>query len=136
MDDWGLRSRVHGIVFDTTVSNTGLKNDAFTFIENSIKQELAWVACCHHVMELPLAAVFCYVFGPTGGPDVAIFMRFQQCWPHTDLVTYKVTSNYVFYTHTSAFLKEMVTFYKAALEGSHQRRLKGILENQLDLPGQ
>jgi hypothetical protein len=30
LDDWGLRSQVRGLAFDTTASNTGLKNGACT----------------------------------------------------------------------------------------------------------
>ncbi len=36
LNDWGLQNRVRGIVFDTTASNTSLKNGACTFIENSL----------------------------------------------------------------------------------------------------
>src|SRR6218665_2028441 len=68
LNDWGLQSRVRGIVFDTTASNTSLKNGACTFIENSLQQELAWVTFHHHVIELPIAAVFSILFGSTGGP--------------------------------------------------------------------
>jgi len=50
LDEWGLMDQVHGLVFDTTASNTGLKNGACAFIESSIGQELACVACRHHVM--------------------------------------------------------------------------------------
>src|SRR6218665_3697067 len=55
LNDWGLQSRVRGIVFDTTASNTSLKNGACNFIENSLQQELAWVTFHHHVIELPIA---------------------------------------------------------------------------------
>ena len=81
LNNWGLQNRVCEIVFYTTASNTSLKNGACTLIENSLQQELAWVTCHHHVMELPLAAVFSISFGPTGGPHVAVFRRFQQTWP-------------------------------------------------------
>jgi hypothetical protein len=121
LDDWGLRNRVRGIVFDTTASNTGLKNGACTFIETSIDQELAWVACRHHIIELPLAAVFGILFGPTGGPDVALFKRFQKIWPHIDQTAYEVASDDMFDMHTSALREEIVKFCKTALEGSHQR---------------
>src|SRR6218665_3920653 len=46
LNDWDLQNRVCGIVFDTTASNT--------FIEDSLQQELAWMTCHHHVMELQL----------------------------------------------------------------------------------
>lgn len=85
LDDWSLWNRVHGLVLDTTASNTGLKKGTCTFTENSIEQKLAWVACRHPVMKLPRAAVFGKLFGPT---DFAMFMRFQQSWPHLDLATY------------------------------------------------
>jgi len=41
-----------------TATNTGLKNGACTFIEQSLDQEMAWVACRHHIMELVLASIF------------------------------------------------------------------------------
>jgi len=69
--------QVRGLVFDTTGSKTGLKNGACAFIDSSIGQESAWVACRHHVMKLVLASVFSTLFGATGGPDVAMVKRFQ-----------------------------------------------------------
>jgi hypothetical protein len=50
LDDWCLLQRVRGLVFDTTASNTGLKNGACTFIESTVGQELTWIACQHHMM--------------------------------------------------------------------------------------
>jgi len=66
LDEWGIRQQVYGIVFDTTASNTGLKNGACTFIEQSLEHELVWVACRHHVMELVLASVFGPCLGQQG----------------------------------------------------------------------
>ena len=65
-------------MFDTTANNTSLKNGSCIFIENSLQQELAWVACHHHVMELQLAV----------GIHVAVFRRFQQTWSSIDQTTY------------------------------------------------
>src|SRR4051812_20490602 len=44
VNDWSLKNQIRGLVFDTTASNTGLKNGACTLIEKSIGQELAWMA--------------------------------------------------------------------------------------------
>lgn len=72
-------------------------------------------------MELLLAAVFGSLFGPTGGPCVAMFRRFQQSWPNNDKTNYEVASDDMFNAHTSGLREEMVKFCKATLEGSHQR---------------
>src|SRR6218665_3854634 len=40
LDDWQLRSKVRGLVFDTTSSNTGLNLGACTLIEKALKREL------------------------------------------------------------------------------------------------
>src|SRR6218665_2057721 len=96
---------VSRIKFDTPASNT----------------ELAWVACRHHVMELPLSAVFSSLFGSTGVPYFAMFKRFQQTWPSDDQTTsYEVASDDMFDSHTSR-KNLMVQFCKAASEGLHQR---------------
>ena len=92
LNDWGLQIRVHGIVFDTTASNANLKNGACTFVDNSLQQELDWVTCYHHVMKFPLAAVFSILFGPTGGPHVAMFRRLQQTWPSVYQTTHEMAS--------------------------------------------
>jgi len=101
LDEWGLIDQAGWLVFETTASNTGLKNGAGAFIESSIGQELSWVACRHHVIALVLASVFSILFGTTGGPDVAMFKRFQRCWPNIKKET-----------HVRA---EMIIFCNAAL---------------------
>ena len=47
------------------------------------------------------SAVFSSLFGSTGGPYFAMFMRFQQTWPSIDHTTYEVASDDMFDSHTS-----------------------------------
>ena len=58
LDDWKLRSQVQGLVFDTTSSNTGIHLGACTLIEKTLKHELIWIACRHHIFEVMLSDVF------------------------------------------------------------------------------
>lgn len=64
-----LRSKIHGLVFDTTASNTGLHSGACILIEVALGRELVWIPCRHHVLELLLSAAFRFAFGPTAGPE-------------------------------------------------------------------
>jgi len=101
LDEWGLMDPVRLLVFDTTASNTGLKNGACAFIASSIGQESAWVACHDHVMELVFASVFSTLFGASGGSDIAMFKRFQRCWPNIKKETHTVASDNLFDENTS-----------------------------------
>src|SRR6478672_11131082 len=78
------------------------------------------MTCRHHVMELPFA-VFGSLSEPTGGSAITMLSRFELSWPHIDQATNEMASDDIFDTHTSALRDEMVKFFKAALEGSHQR---------------
>src|SRR5688572_16981827 len=78
------------------------------------------MTCRHHVMELPLA-VFGSLSGPTVGFEISVLSRFKQSWPHIDQATNEIASDDIFDAHTSALREELVKFFKAALEGSHQR---------------
>ena len=121
LDECGIRQQVCGLVFDTTASNTGLKNGACTFIEQSLGRELVWVACHHYVTELVLASVSRALSGPTGGPDVALFKQFQQGWPYIDHSTYGIASDDMFDSQTAILRAEMVKFCKEVLEESQPR---------------
>ena len=92
LDEWDIRQQICGLVFDTTASNTGLKNGACTFFEHLLDHEMAWVACRHYVMELVLASILQALFRPTGGPDVALFKRFQTSWPYIEQSAHETAS--------------------------------------------
>ena len=78
---WKLRDAVHGLVFDTTASNTGIHMGACVIIEKALGRELVNIACRHHIMEVILGSAFTAVFGEKGGPKVGLFKRFQKKWP-------------------------------------------------------
>lgn len=74
------------------------------------------MACRHHIYELVLKGVFLLCMGPTSGPDVLIFKRFQSAWPNINKGNYQngLTDKEV----TSALKPEkveIVTFVKKML---------------------
>ncbi|KAG7156408.1 hypothetical protein Hamer_G006158 [Homarus americanus] len=71
---------VKGLVFDTTASNTGLHRGACVRIEDELEQELVWIACRHHVLEIMLSDVFSLICGSTGSPETILFKRFKKQW--------------------------------------------------------
>ena len=86
--DWNLKDRIIGVSFDTTASNTGRLNGACVLLENKLDKKLLWFACRHHVHEVLCGDVFKAVFGPTSGPNVLLFRRFQDYWPNIDQASY------------------------------------------------
>jgi len=128
LDDWCLLQRVRGLVFATTANNTGLKNGACTFIETTVGQELAWIACRHHMMELVLGSVFTKLFGASGGPIVGMFKRFQQQWPYIYKDLYDVASDAMFDNDTAVLRREFLNFCTASLDSYPREDYKELLE--------
>lgn len=75
---YGFEENVKGVVFDTTASNTGMSAGACVKIQQGVTKELLWAACRHHVHEMVLADVFKKAYGPSSGPNVELFVRFQK----------------------------------------------------------
>lgn len=82
LTEWGLGQKVVGMCFDTTSVNTGLKNGACVLLEHQVEDELLWLACRHHVLEIILSKVFTFCFGPSSSPDIPIFKRFKAAWQY------------------------------------------------------
>ena len=74
---WDIIGDVIGMSFDTTASNTGSKNGACVVLEKHIGRNLLYFACRHHVHEIIVAGVFGSLFGPSSGPNIPLFQRFQ-----------------------------------------------------------
>ena len=67
---WKCESIVIGMCFNTTASNTGkfTASSAGKLLEESIGQNLLWLACIHHMLEMLLSDVF------------KDFKRFREKW--------------------------------------------------------
>lgn len=84
LEDWGVKERVVAMSFDTTASNTGRLAGACVKIQEKLGRPLLWLACRHHIFELVLAKAFRVSLGPSAGPDVGLFRRFEEHWDFID----------------------------------------------------
>ena len=84
LDDWEVKDRVKALSFDTTASNTGLSAGACTIIEQRLEHDVLHLACRHHIYELVLEKAMATCLGPSSGPDVVLFKRFQKKWASID----------------------------------------------------
>jgi len=75
-----MEDSVRGLSFDTTPVNTGIHIGACTLIEEGLRRDLMYFACRHHIYEVVLSHVFKYSYGPSTGPDILVFKRFQEQW--------------------------------------------------------
>ena len=70
--------------FDTTSSNTGINNEACTLIMKKLNTNLLHLACQHDIFKLLVEKTFIVCLGPSLGPDIGLFKRFQQMWLFID----------------------------------------------------
>lgn len=78
---WGISERIKFMCFDTTASNTGIKSGACVLLEKKMNANLIWLPCRHHILEILLESVVLSSIGPSSGPDILLFKRFQKNWP-------------------------------------------------------
>jgi hypothetical protein len=126
LDDWNIRHKVRGLVFDTTSSNTGIHRGACFIIERAIGQELVNIGCRHHIMEVILSSVFLALFGGTGAPEVGMFKRFQKKWSGIQQAQYSPAEDELFDAETETLRRKMIVFYTDAT--SHQQPREDYLE--------
>ena len=86
---WEVSADTVGMCFDTTASNTGPVNGACVLLEKLMDRNLLYFACRHHVHEIIISEVFTVLFGPSRGPNIALFERFSKFWPNIDQLHYK-----------------------------------------------
>ena len=77
LEVWNLKQHVKALVFDTTASNTSWNNGAAKCLEKLLDQKLFYNACCHHIYELIIGAVYTCLFGDSSAPDNANFRCFR-----------------------------------------------------------
>lgn len=77
MVEWKLQGKVKAKCSDSTMSNTGHTNGAANLLDGLLEEELLFLACRHHVIEMPLGAVYEQCLGPFTGPDIQFFKEFK-----------------------------------------------------------
>ena len=80
LEEWGVADQVAGMAFDTTSSNTGRHSGACVLVEQELEKDLLYLACRHHIHELLAQVAFKVALGPSSGPEVPLFKRFQTQW--------------------------------------------------------
>jgi len=79
-------------------------------------KDLLWCACCHHILEIMLEAVVLHALGPSKGPEIMIFKRFQSIWQFIDRSDYAtVTSDDVLSNAVSNISDGIIAFAKEQL---------------------
>lgn len=95
---WQVLNVSIGLVFDTTASNTGVRNGCASLLEEELNKALLWLACRHHIAELRVRAVWDAVYGAANSPIEPLLRRFQEEWESLD----RSTENLVLFDHSNA----------------------------------
>ena len=83
---WNVANYIVGMCFDRTASNT--KNGAYILLEKLMEKNLLYFACRHHMHEVIIGEIYSVLLGPSSGPNIALFKRFQKCWPSIKQANY------------------------------------------------
>ena len=78
LNEYGLLEKAEAVVFDTTASNTGVRQGCVFLFEKIIQRAVLWLACRHHTSELFIKHANIEVRGPTTGPDDVLFKLFKK----------------------------------------------------------
>lgn len=120
LNDWKLTDKVHGLVFDTTASNTGLHKGACHIIEEALGRDMVWIACRHHILEIVLSSVFTASMGSTDGPKIGLFKRFQAHWQSVNQSEFVLPEEELF-DGLNNLREEAKDFYKTAISHAQPR---------------
>lgn len=79
--DWCIVDHIQSMCFDTTASNTGLRNGACALLQQKLNRTFLHLACRHHILEIVVGKVFQECLeSSTSGPDIPMFKRFKISW--------------------------------------------------------
>ena len=79
------QSRLIGLVFDTTATNSGINTGACRRFEVYLEQAFLYLACRHHIPELHLSHLFKYFTGETTDPGMTLFRRYRSAYMSLDM---------------------------------------------------
>ena len=77
---WNFKNSIRGVVFDTTASNSGVRQGACKRIEEWLGRPVLWLACRHHVAEVMAKECWYTLFEDDLGPENSFFNAFKSAW--------------------------------------------------------
>ena len=114
---WNIADKIKCLCFDTTSVNSGPRNGACILLEQKLDKDLLWFACRHHMLEIVLEAVVTLSLGPSKGPDIMIFKRFQANWEFIDRSRFQTSSSdEIVYKAVSKVASEITAFAETQLQ--------------------
>ncbi|XP_065679431.1 uncharacterized protein LOC136093970 [Hydra vulgaris] len=87
LKEYKLESKVGGLCFDTTASNTGIKKGSVVKISNNLNKYLLKLACRHHITELRMVHFWKHTTNKLStGPENPLFQKFKSLFEHPNLI--------------------------------------------------
>ena len=113
---WDIKNSVRGFVFDTTASNSGVRQGACKSMEEWLERPVLWLACRHHLAEIMAKECWYELYEDDLGPDNLHFVEFKSLWPNlntdSDVPTKRLNiSN----RHLRKLKDEAIEFYEDIL---------------------
>lgn len=124
LKEWNIFEEISCLSFDTTSSNTGVRNGAATFLEKEMSKQCLNLACRHHINEIILGATYDACCGVSSGPETTIFNDLRKEWETLDKTKYRtiVQSKELKKIFTDELAQETLQFAIDQLEnGNHAR---------------
>ena len=84
LEEWSVIDLVVVLCFDSTASNTGPYSGACSILEQKLGQDLLFLDCCYHIMELVFGAAFKVKSGGSTGPEIFPYKQFCEHWQLID----------------------------------------------------
>lgn len=86
---WRAGGKVQAMCFDSTAVNTGRHRGTCIVLEQLLENNLLYLACRHHTLEVVLKEVFNCKMGRSTALQPEIFRKFQTGWSKLDKNKYK-----------------------------------------------
>lgn len=119
--------------FDTTAANTGRVKGACILLEQKLQQNLLWLACRHHILEVVCSNVFIAVFGRSAGPEVKLFRSFREFWPKINQNKYEACTENHLNEESLPLKAETITFANDMLKKHNSQQLREDYREFLEL---
>lgn len=120
--EWNISSQIKCMCFDTTASNTGRKNGSCVLLEQKLGNDLLWLPCRHHILEIILESVVSISLPASSGPDIQLFKRFKANWQKLNKNSFHTAENDATIATKIAKIKDdTINFAKTQLD-KHQPR--------------